>query len=249
MSAGEEEKDRKTERHLTGSELEPPTPQSRPQVSRFTQTSTVPPDSYSSHTNTVHRARQHPAGSIHVSKTDEPDSRNHQAPVCLHCFSHQRSERPAGGNREPTHSSSRCHHCPLCGRPEAYRGTKADSDSPTHTSYQPAESPDRAMRSRFADAPPALLQCMPVCPPPLLMYSPHLYVAPSNSTGTSSGVRGHGEVRGRRRRSLSADKQYSLDSSLNRAIRAARHMKHTSRHMARSLATGLQYQDLLTQSY
>ncbi|XP_050928759.1 microtubule organization protein AKNA [Lates calcarifer] len=234
---------------LTGSELEPPTPQSQPQVSRFTQTSTVPPDSYSSHTHTVHRARQHPAGSIHVSKTDEHDSRNHQAPVCLHCFSHQRSERPAGGNREPTHSSSRCRHCPLCGRPEAHRGTKPDSDSPTHTSYQPAESPDRAMRSRFTDAPPALLQCMPVCPPPLLMYSPHLYVAPGNSTGTSSGVRGHGEVRGRRRRSLSADKQYSLDSSLNRAIRAARHMKHTSRHMARSLATGLQYQELLTQSY
>lgn len=38
-------------------------------------------------------AGQHPAGSIHVSKTDEHDSRNHQAPVCLHCFSHQRSER------------------------------------------------------------------------------------------------------------------------------------------------------------
>lgn len=84
--------------------------------------------------------------------------------------------------------------------------------------------------------------------PVLNSYPPHLYMSPSNNTGTSSGVRGRAEVRGRTRRSLSVDKERSMDSSLNRAIRAARHMKHTSRHMARSLATGLHYQELLSQS-
>ncbi|XP_040014130.1 microtubule organization protein AKNA isoform X2 [Xiphias gladius] len=244
---------------LTGSELEPPTPQSQPQVSRCTQTSTAAPDSCCSHTNPVHikrtSSRQHPVVSLQVSETaDEPDSRSRQAPLCLECSAcHRgRSERPVGGNREPTHSSSCCHHCCLCGHPEAYRATKPDcrrkSASPTHTSCQPAKSPDRAVKSRYAAAPPALLQCMPVFPPPLLMYSPPLYVSRSNSTGTLSEVRGQGEVSRRMRRSLSTDKQCFVDNSLDRAIRAARHMKHTSRHMARSLATGLQYQELLTQS-
>ncbi|XP_071321830.1 microtubule organization protein AKNA isoform X2 [Trachinotus anak] len=250
----------KTRDILTVSELEPPTSQSQPRVSRCTQTSTAAPDSCCSHTNTVHsrrtQPRQNPSVSIKVpNRADEPDSRSRQAPVCLECSScHRgRSERPGGGNREPTHSSSHCRHCPLCGHPELYRGTKPDcrrdSDAPTHTSCQQAESPDRAARSRYNGAPPALLQCMPVCPPPLLMYSLPLHVSPSSCTGTSSGVRGHVEVRGRLRRSLSTDKQGSLDSSLNRAIRAARNMKHTSGHMARSLATGLQYQELLTQSF
>ncbi|XP_026196336.1 microtubule organization protein AKNA isoform X2 [Anabas testudineus] len=128
--------------------------------------------------------------------------------------------------------SSRTHH-------------KCSRDS-THTSCQPAESPDRAVKSRFVAAPPALLQYM--CPPPVLLYSPPIYMSPSSSTGTSSGVRGRGEVKERNRCSLSPDKQHILDSSLNRAIRAARHMKHTSRRMAHSLASGLEYQDLLTQS-
>ncbi|XP_044030881.1 microtubule organization protein AKNA isoform X2 [Siniperca chuatsi] len=233
---------------LTGSE--PSTLQ--PQVSRCTQTSAAAPDSCSSHTNTVRsrtHPRQHPGVSVQVSETaDEPDSRSRRAPLCPQCLSRHRGrpERPVGGNREPTHSS-RCRHCPLCGRPEPYRST--GPDSPTHTSCQPAETPERAAKSRYfaAAAPPALLQCMSVCPPPLLLYSSPLYVSPSNSTGTSSGVRGHGEIGGRTRRSLSADRQRSLDSSLNRAIRAARHMKHTSGHMARSLATGLHYQEQLTQ--
>ncbi|XP_078127511.1 LOW QUALITY PROTEIN: uncharacterized protein akna [Sander vitreus] len=178
-----------------------------------------------------------------VSETaDEFDSRGRPAPLCPQCSLHHRgrSEIPVGGDREPTHSS--CYHnCSLFGRPEPYRSNTPDchrvSDSPTHTSRQPV---DRAARSRYfaATAPPTLLQCMPVCPPPLLLYSSPLYVSPSNSTGTS-GVRGHREVRGRTRRSPSVDKQRSVDTSLNRAIRAARHMKRTSGHMARSLATGV----------
>ncbi|XP_031133408.1 microtubule organization protein AKNA isoform X3 [Sander lucioperca] len=228
---------------LTGSE--PSTPQHL--VSKCTQTSAAAP--LCSHANAV-RGRTNPRQRTGVSETaDEFDSRGRPAPLCPQCLSHHRgrSEIPVGGDGEPTHSS--CYHnCSLFGRPEPYRSNTPDchrvSDSPTHTSRQPV---DRAARSRYfaAAAPPTLLQCMPVCPPPLLLYSSPLYVSPSNSTGTS-GVRGHREVRGRTRRSLSVDKQRSVDTSLNRAIRAARHMKRTSGHMARSLATGAQYQQLLT---
>ncbi|XP_051267620.1 microtubule organization protein AKNA isoform X1 [Dicentrarchus labrax] len=228
---------------------EPSTPQTQPLVSRCTQTSTTAPDSHSSCTKTVRsrNPRQHPGVTA-----DEPDSRSHQAPLCPQCLSRRQGRPKGGGNIEPTHSSL-CRHCPLCGCPEPFRSTEPDcrrvSDSPPHTSCQP-ESPDGVMRSRYfaAAAPPTLLQCMPVCPPPLLLYSSPLYVSPSNRTGTSSRVRGREEARGRSRRSLSADKQRSVDSSLNRAIRAARHMKNTSGHMARSLAAGLHYQELLTQS-
>ncbi|XP_042251627.1 microtubule organization protein AKNA isoform X1 [Thunnus maccoyii] len=249
---------------LTGSQLEPSTPRPQPQVSRCTQTSEAAPDSRCSRSSRTH-PRQDPGVSVQVSEAaDEPDSRRGRAPLCPQCLScHRgRSEKPVGGNKESTHSPSRLRHCPLCGRLEPYRSTepdcRRDSDSPTRTNRKPAKSLDRTARCRYfaAAAPPALLQCTPVCPPPLLLYSgpvmnsyqPPLYVSPSNSTGTSSGIRGRKEVRGRTRRSLSVDTQRSMDSSLNRAIRAAQHMKHTSRHMARSLAAGLHYQELLSQS-
>ncbi|CAK6965109.1 microtubule organization protein AKNA [Scomber scombrus] len=254
---------------LSGSELESSTLRPQPQVSRCTQTSDAAPDSHWSRTNTYRsrtHTRQDPGVSVRVSgPADEPDSTRGQAPLCPQCLSrcHRgRCERPVGGNKESTHSTSHLRHCPHCGSLELHRSTETDcrrdSDSPTHTCRKPAKSLDRAARSRYftAAAPPALLQCTPVCPPPLLLYSgpvmnsypPPIYVSPSNSTGTSSGIRGRREVRGRTRRSLSVDEQRTIDSSLNRAIRAARHMKHTSRHMARSLATGLHYQELLSQS-
>ncbi|KAK5851727.1 hypothetical protein PBY51_023258 [Eleginops maclovinus] len=218
----------------TGSD--PPSPQ--PLVSRCTQTSTAAADSQRS------RTRQQQPG---VSAADVPDSRG-RAPLCPQCLSHGhrgRSERPVGGDREPLHS--RCPHCPHCGRRGPYSST--EPDPPTHTTCQPAESPHRAEGSGYfeAAAPPALLQYMPVWPPPLLLYSSPLYVSPSNSQGKSSGFRGRREVR-RRRRSLSLDKQRCVDSSLQRALRAARSMKHTSGHMAHSLASGLHYQQLLAQS-
>ncbi|XP_073333494.1 microtubule organization protein AKNA [Pagrus major] len=244
---------------LTAAEPSPPQP--LPLVSRCTQTSAAAPDSSCSHTHSVRRRthpRQQPGVSIQVCETaDEPDSRSQQAPLCPQCLSRQRGRAggPLGGNKEPTHSSC-CLHCPVCGRPEPYTIIEPDcrrvSDSPPHTSRQPATSPDGAARSRHfaaaAPAPATLLQYMPACSPPLLLYSTPLYISPSNNTGTSSGVRGREEARGRTRRSLSVDKQHSTDTSLNRAIRAARHMKHTSGHMARSLAAGLHYQELLTQS-
>ncbi|XP_032395438.1 microtubule organization protein AKNA isoform X2 [Etheostoma spectabile] len=231
-----------------GSELS--TPQHL--VSKYTQTSAAAPDSICSHTNAV-GGRNPPRQRTGVSETaDEFDSRGRPAPLCPQCLSRHRgrSEMPVGGDKEPTHSS--CYHnCSLFGRHEPYGSKMPDcrrvSDSSPLTSRQTVEFPERAARSRYfaTEAPPTLLQCMPVCPPPLLLYTSPLYVSPSHSTGTS-GVRGHREVRGRTRRSLSVDKQRSVDTSLNRAIRAARHMKRTSGHMARSLATGVHYQRLLT---
>ncbi|XP_030598647.1 microtubule organization protein AKNA isoform X2 [Archocentrus centrarchus] len=235
--------------YLTRSEPQPFAPQ--PHASKCTQTSAAP-DSCSSHTTAVHRTRtrhrKHPVDS--VSETGgEPDSRGSHAPLCSRCLSSHRkpAERPVGGNREPCHSSTcRC-RCPLCGRLETHKVIKPDCRR--LSDLQPTESPDRAAERRFfaAAAPPALLQCMPVCPPPLLLYSSPIYISP-NRNPTSSRVTGRGEARRTKRRSLSAGREPSLDSSLNKAIRAARHMKHTSRHMARSLASGLQYQELLAQS-
>uniref|UniRef100_A0A8D3AUV9 AT-hook-containing transcription factor n=1 Tax=Scophthalmus maximus TaxID=52904 RepID=A0A8D3AUV9_SCOMX len=238
---------------FTGSEVELPTPKPRSRTSRRTKTTTVASGSCFSHTTPVRskrsHSRQHPVVSIQVSNApDEPDSGNHQDPVLCPKCSLRRSERPVGGNSQSTpSSSSSCRHCPLCGRLESHRVTEPDShedsDSSTHTSRQTAESPDRTASSRHAPTSsrpsPPPPQCMLVSPP-LLMYSVPVHVSPSNNAGTSPGVRGHREARGWT--------SGSMDDSLNRAIRAARKMKRTSGHMAHSLASGLQYQDQLTQS-
>ncbi|XP_027134409.1 AT-hook-containing transcription factor isoform X3 [Larimichthys crocea] len=248
---------------LTASE--PRTAQPQPRVSRCTQTSTAASDNYSSHTNTVRgrtHLRQHPGVSAQMFVTaDEPDSKSRRLAPCPQCLSRLQGRPEVGGNRESTQSSSHCRHCPLCGSTEPYRSTEPDSrrvaESSTRTSHQPAESQDGARGSRHfaaaaAAAPPTLLHCMPVCTPPFLLYSSPLLMPSSSNTDTSSGVRGRSKARRRTRRSLSVDKQRSVDSSvdssLDRAIKAARHMRHTSGHMARSLATGLHYQKLLTQS-
>ncbi|XP_060916647.1 microtubule organization protein AKNA isoform X1 [Labrus mixtus] len=230
------------------------TPEPPPLVSRSTQTSAAARDSHCLHTNKVHsttQTRQHPG----VSETaDEPDSRSHKAPLCPQCLSHRRGQpahKPAVSNREAP-PSSHCHHCHLCGGPDVNRSADPDchrvSDSSKHTTCHPAQSHPAGLSSKYFTAAASPLHCMPVCPPPLLVFSLPLYVSPSNSIGTSSGVRGRGEVRTRTRRSLSADRQLCADGSLNRAIRAARHMKHTSGHMARSLASGLHYHQLLSAS-
>ncbi|XP_060930043.1 microtubule organization protein AKNA [Limanda limanda] len=171
------------------------------------------------------------------------------------CCSHTNSVQsngtppsPAGGSSESTPTPTCSHHCPLCGCLQPNRDTKTDCPrgSAPLTSFQSAESPDRTARRGYHVAPPAPPQCMLVGPP-LLVYSQPVHVSPSNNPGTSSGVRGHKESRGRMRRSRSVDGQSSLDVSLDRAIRVAQHMKQTSRHMACSLASGLQFQERLTQ--
>ncbi|TNN36726.1 hypothetical protein EYF80_053101 [Liparis tanakae] len=79
------------------------------------------------------------------------------------------------------------------------------------------------------------------------MYSSPLYASPSHST--PSGVRGRWKNKERTRLLPSSDRQRGCATgSLDRAIGAARHMRHTSGHMARSLATGVQYQELLTRT-
>ncbi|XP_069370097.1 microtubule organization protein AKNA [Paralichthys olivaceus] len=252
--------DRRQPRDIfTGSYPEPLTSQPQPRISRCTQTSSAAPGSCCSHTNSVQsnktHPRQRPAESIQVSNTaDEPDSRNHQPPVlCVRCLSRLRgrSARPAGGSSESTPSPCSCScscHCPFSRCPQQNRGTKTDShrDSAPRTSCQSAESPDRAARRGNNAAPPASPQCMLVGLP-LFMPSQPVHVSPSNSTGTSSGVRGHKRAKGRTRRSRFVDVQSDLDVSLDRAIRVARDMNQTSKHMAGSLASGLQFQRQLTQ--
>ncbi|CAB1429675.1 unnamed protein product [Pleuronectes platessa] len=239
------------------SDPEPFTPEPRPRISRCTQTSSAAPGSCCSHTNSIQsnetHLRQLPAESIQTSNTaEEPHLRNHPLPVlCVKCPSRlrARSARPAGGSSESTPTPSSCsHHCPLCGCLQPNRDTKTDCHrhSAPRTSCQSAESPDRTARREYHAVPQAPPQCMLVGPP-LLLYSQPVHVSPSKNPDTSSGVRGHKESRGRMRRSRSVDGQISLDVSLDRAIRAAQHMKQTSRHMACSLATGLQFQERLTQ--
>ncbi|XP_041666619.1 microtubule organization protein AKNA isoform X2 [Cheilinus undulatus] len=233
----------------------PPTPEPQPLVSRSTQTSAAARESQTSHMSIAHsstQTKQHPSMS---ETTDEPDSRSRKAPLCPQCFSHHRGHPDTAGSREPAHSSH-CQHCRLCGCSEPNSSSEPDhrrvSIATKHSACQPAQPhPAGVSSSCFTAAAPSLpLHCMPVCPPPpsLLFYSLPLCVPPTNSSGKSSGLRGQGEVRVRRRRSLSADRQLCLESSLNRANRAAQHMKDTSGRMARSLALGLHYQELLRAS-
>ncbi|KAK2818897.1 hypothetical protein Q5P01_024458 [Channa striata] len=204
--------------NLTGSELGLSTLRHQSLISRYTQTSAT--ENCCSHTNTVHSRRTNP--------------RQHRA-VSIQVS--ETADEPDGSCQAPLSSHNSSHH----------RGQSQKTQTPT---CHPAKSPDRVVKDRYiaTSAPPALLQYMPVCPPPFLMYSLPVYVLPRNGTGRSAGVKRGGDVKEKTRRSLSADRQHSVDSSLIRAIRAAQQMKHTSRHMARSLASGLQYQEVLTQS-
>ncbi|XP_068430488.1 microtubule organization protein AKNA isoform X2 [Clinocottus analis] len=218
----------------TGSESSPPNPQ--PLVSRCTQTSNAAPDGCCSHTNTV-RSRTHPRRHLGVSETAvEPDARRRS--------SRHQEQSEIGGDGDPAHSFC-CHCYLLCGRPEPSRST--EPDSPTRISCHLCP-PARAASSRYfaGAAPPALLQCMPVCPPPLVMCSSDLYVSPSHNTPSEG--RGRWKMRARTRHFQSSDKQHSMHTSLNRANKAAQNMKRTSGHMERTLANGVQYQELLTQS-
>ncbi|XP_040929005.1 microtubule organization protein AKNA isoform X3 [Betta splendens] len=223
---------------LTISELKSSVVSPQPQMAKCTQTSAVEMDNYP-HTNAVYN-RMPRRGKPDVSIRDR---------AC---------QSEADGKTEAV-CSSHCRHYPLCRRPNLYRSAKqADSGccrGPGFATYRSCQLPPeftvKAECGTFNAAPPILLQYMPMCPPPILLYSSPINASPNNS-GASSAVRGCGEplteVKERNRCSLSADKQLSLDRSLNKAIRAARHMKDTSRRMAHSLATGLEYQELLTQS-
>ncbi|XP_014907277.1 AT-hook-containing transcription factor isoform X2 [Poecilia latipinna] len=158
---------------------------------------------------------------------------------------------PPGGSREPLDSPCWC-RCSICGLLKIHKSTDSDCYRyfpPTHKNHQP-DSSDRVSSRRFSSS---------VSPSPpnqeplyqqqqLLLPSKPQYSFADASPGHGSGLRWPRERKHRRRRSHAVEAQTSLDGSLERAIRAARRMKRTSSHMARSLASGLVYQKLLSQS-
>ncbi|ROL47457.1 AT-hook-containing transcription factor [Anabarilius grahami] len=149
--------------------------------------------------------------------------------------------------------------CPHC---------TSDRTSTSTPNQEPVSSPrgTQPMRSIQRDrggmnvtlAPPPTLQggvpvipYVPVYPSTLYFSSPvttPAYSQPFNVSASpardkKSGVRGH------RRRSLSVDhQQLPLNSSLTRALTAARNMREASHRMAHSLASGLHSSSFLTTS-
>ncbi|CAB1429676.1 unnamed protein product [Pleuronectes platessa] len=172
----------------------------------------------------------------------------------VHVQSNEPHPSPAGGSSKstPTSSTSCSLQCPLCGCLQLNRDTKTDCDrdSAPGTSCQSAESPDRTVRRAYHAA-PAPPQCM-LGSSPLLLSSQPVHMSPGDSSGTPLGVRGHKEARRRTRRSSSVDGQISQVVSLNifldKAIRTIKHMQQTTRHMARSLSAGMQFQSRRNQS-
>ncbi|XP_074532070.1 uncharacterized protein LOC141795175 [Halichoeres trimaculatus] len=148
-----------------------------------------------------------------------------------------------GGSREPAHSSH-CHHCLLHQCPKQNRRPVPDchrlSHSTNHTSPTAQTPPgDASCRNFSTAAPPAPPQGITLSNPPILLYPLPLYYAVSSERSPSSGGRGGEEVRARRTQWPLDDRQLCLDTSLDRAIRAARRMRSTSRHMVDVLAEGL----------
>ncbi|XP_008322599.1 uncharacterized protein LOC103389105 [Cynoglossus semilaevis] len=205
--------------------------------------------------NEVRRTAQSPPESVYKvrqtklqqkSTADETDNRtpHHHRLIGSECWAHQRerSKRAAGGHDTPTHSSSVC--CRLCPHRR-----DSNPDSLRQINHQPAVSSDGGTKKRpsaaAAPAPTSLPHCT-LLGQPVLLYSLPLCLSPSKSTSTPLEVGGQRESEAGLRRCFSADQLCSLDLSLNRAIRAAQRMKHTSRHMARTQALGLQYQNLLS---
>ncbi|KAF7665172.1 hypothetical protein LDENG_00151170 [Lucifuga dentata] len=230
----------KAEPHIT-TDLEPDPFRPQLQISRQTQTPRAERKSSATAQSRTSPARQHPGLSVGA---DELDGGN-GASASPQCSSHHRG-RSRGRDRESTCTSSQSVHCAACRRTNMIRITSSqpvcwrEFDS-AHISRQPDASPDRAAMLGLASVP--LLQCVPLCPSPLLLYPG---AAMTTSGGVSSGFRGCEDTGGR---ALSDDEDHRVKGSLKRAIRAARHMKHTSRHMARSLATGLQYHQLLNRPW
>ncbi|XP_023193997.1 AT-hook-containing transcription factor isoform X2 [Xiphophorus maculatus] len=218
------------------------------QVSRFTPTSLAPHNVSSD----VRSRNTQTWMSSALEAADGPDSKD-ESPLCPQCLSilRQPAERPLGGSREPSDPPCWC-RCPICGLLKMHICTDSDCYRyfpSSHINNQPSSS-ERVPTRRFSAAAvsPSPLNHVPLYSQQLLLPSKTRYSSPDMSPGRSSGVRRPRERKSRRRRSHSVEGQASLDGSLERAIRAARRMKHTSGHMARSLASGLVSHKLLTQS-
>ncbi|XP_036384686.1 microtubule organization protein AKNA [Megalops cyprinoides] len=197
--------------------------------------------------------------------SNKTDQRERHCRTCPNCTPHQR-KRPGGGPIASLHTHPRAQQCPLCGGSvlDRDKGTEPDisteRDSVTTPRVNQPKDSSHNSTGVFWAAPPLSVQgtvvpCVPVCPPVLYFSSPTLNGAPSHPQALCLPLEGSfGYAVDRRQggrhwrsRSLSADPQ-SLSCSLNRAIVAARSVRSTSRHMARSLAVGLQHQKAFTQS-
>ncbi|XP_064163114.1 microtubule organization protein AKNA isoform X1 [Anguilla rostrata] len=191
---------------------------------------------------------------------EENDSvtRNSRKGACPNCHY---GKFPSGGTsasvRVLPHS-----RCPLC-RGSGWGGVTEPDGVPALRGNQPMDSALKAGGVFFAVAPPPpvpgsvpVVPCVPVCPSVLYVSSPALkalpsalqplYLSPDGGAG-SAAARSTGGGR-RHSRSLSADTR-GLSQSLSRAIEAARGVRAASRTVARSLASGLHQQGVLTQSY
>ncbi|XP_051955344.1 LOW QUALITY PROTEIN: microtubule organization protein AKNA-like [Xyrauchen texanus] len=192
-------------------------------------------------------------------ESDETESSRGPEPACPHCL----SERTVRSRSSPHLNQSYCSHCPLCGvlLPSQTRASQPANQDPVSipTRSQPMRSQQRdRVGMNMAVAPPPtvlggvpVVPYMPVYPSTLYVSSPlatQAYSQPFNilmspSRDERSWFRSH------RRHTLSMDhKPHSLNSSLNRAITAARNMRQVSHHMALSLASGLQNESFLTTS-
>ncbi|CAM4666573.1 unnamed protein product [Leuciscus chuanchicus] len=189
--------------------------------------------------------------------SDEMEPSRGPEPTCLHCISDRTgaSTRPMRSRSSPRLTQSSCSQCPLCG---ALRASQTANQVPVSTPRrsEPMRSLQRdrggmnvtvAPRPTLQEGVP-VIPYVPVYPSALYFSSPvktQAYSQPFNITASPSrdGVRGH------RRRSLSLDHQkLSLDSSLTRALTAARNMKEVSHRMAHSLSSGLHCSSFLTTS-
>ncbi|CAL8327508.1 unnamed protein product [Boreogadus saida] len=173
---------------------------------------------------------------------------------------------PAPGGEAPG-APQVCARCGPSEPAERVAPPTVHRQDPQHVSRgpQPAAGGSEGGPTCTAPAPPLLgslgpVHWLPTCHPALLLCpcalttpdSRHPYIHAHSLGCATSEVRGHGEVRRHASRPLIAKQRdslgCSLGCSLNKALRAAREMKLSSRRMARSLASGLHYQEAQSQS-
>ncbi|XP_026052257.1 AT-hook-containing transcription factor isoform X1 [Carassius auratus] len=196
--------------------------------------------------------------------SDATESSRGPEAACPHCISDRTGSltRPVRSRRSPHFSKPSCSHCPVCGALQTnQRASQSANQEPVSTprGSQPMRSSlqrDRGGGVNLAP-PPAVLGGVPVVPYVPIYPSTLYFSSPVTSQAYSqpfnisvSPVRDERPgVRGHRRRSLSLDhQQHTLDSSLSRAITAAKNMREVSHRMARSLTSGLHSSSFLTSS-
>ncbi|XP_058613182.1 microtubule organization protein AKNA isoform X2 [Onychostoma macrolepis] len=188
--------------------------------------------------------------------SDETESSRGPEPACPHCIKDRTGSltRPVRSRSSPHLSQPSCSHCSLCGALQAnQRASQPANQEPVSTprGSQPMRSSLQRDRGGVNVAPPPtvlggvpVVPYVPVYPSTLYFSGPVTALAYSQPFNISvSPIRGH------RRRSLSLDhQQHTLNSSLTRAITAAKNMRAVSHHMAHSLASGLHSSSFLASS-